>query len=910
MGPLVAMLRSLWRNLFKRRRAEEDLDAELRDYIELLTAEKIRMGMAPSKARRAALIECRGVDQVKERVREAWSGEWLVSAVREIRVVIRSLLRSPAYLLVSVATLGIGLGGATAVFTVVHWALLRPLPGAAEPDRLVTVERLQNGRQISDWSYADYLDLRERSTTLDGLAAYNGTSMTLEDAAEDTRAWVSYVSEDFFTVLGVRPAAGRLFGVAEGANAAAVDGRVAVLGYDLWQRRYGGTTDAIGARIVLDGYAYTVVGVAPRGFVGTMVRYPMELWIPLASGGQLAPALAPFGSAVGLDLLTSRRQGWLRLVGRLDPGATVEDAQRDLGAVSEWLASVYPTNRERSARVFAGAGATADERVELARIPRLLAFAVGLLLLIACGNVASLALVRSTGRVRELAARLALGATRATLVRQVAIEGAVLALAAGVVGVLLARVLVRSATLVGTVVPIPGFELTVNGPVLAVALVVAGLTALGVSVVPALRVLHVPATAVLRGADRTVGRTSSGARGHRLVVAGQAGASFVLLAAAAMIFSSFQHVISRHDLVDSRGIAYASFDGVRSISRPGERLAAYRELLDAAASEPAFAVATLASSIPPFNWGIGATIFRRGEEPGPDVLAHVETTTGTRASVVTVSEGYFDLMRLRVEPGRDFTAADDEGGELVVILGRRLAGALWPNQEALGQYISWPTAEGPDRAPLRVVGVAEDTRPLLPGGEVPAFMYVPFAQHPSLGASLVVRTREGGPVDEATWRRVASSAASAGSAYGTSTLYQRLSTELSGERTASAWVGVFGLIALLLAALGIYGVLSQSVLQRTRELAVRSTLGATPASMIAMVGGEALRLAAVGGALGVVGAAAAFRLVSSMFTAVDAPDVAAAVVAAVLLTVAVLGATWIPARRAASLDPASLLRSD
>jgi hypothetical protein len=267
-------------------------------------------------------------------------------------------------------------------------------------------------------------------------------------------------------------------------------------------------------------------------------------------------------------------------------------------------------------------------------------------------------------------------------------------------------------------------------------------------------------------------------------------------------------------------------------------------------------------------------------------------------------------MRISVGLGRTFTAADDATSESVVILGRRLAEALWPNENAVGRYIAWPAVEAPGRPPLRVVGIAGDTRPLLPGGEVPAFMYLPFAQHASLGLSLFVRTRGGGPVDEATWRRIAASATSAGSVYGTSTLFERLSSELSGERTASAWVGVFGLIALLLSALGIYGVLSQSVLQRTRELAVRSVLGATPAVMITMVGGEALRLAAVGGALGLVGAATAFRVVSSMFTAVDAPDAAAAVIAVVLLTLAMLAAAWIPARRAACLDPANLLRSD
>jgi predicted permease len=574
------------------------------------------------------------------------------------------------------------------------------------------------------------------------------------------------------------------------------------------------------------------------------------------------------------------------------------------------MASVYATNRDRSARVFAGAGMTADERVELARVPRLLAIAVAVLLLIACGNVGTLSLVRSTARRRELAARLALGAPRGALVRQVALEGAVLALLAGAAGVLLARALVSSATIVGTVVPIPDLRLSVDGRVLTATLAASTLTALAVSVVPALRVLRVPAAAVLSVGNRSVGRTSAGAKGHRAVVAGQVAATLVLLAASAMIFASLQRVLARHDFLDPHGLAYAGFDIVESISDPGERVQVYRELLDAAASEPVFTGATLASSIPPFNWASTVTVFRRGEEPPPEMLAEREQEAGTRASTVTVSEGYFDLMRIRIERGRAFTANDDTRSEPVVILGRRLAEALWPDDDAVGQYVALPAAEGPERPPLRVVGVAENTQPLLAGGEVPTFMYVPFAQASPLGLNLVVRTRTGGPVDDVTWQRLATSATPEVGVSGTGDLFARLSMELQGERTASVWVGVFGLLALLLAALGTYGVLSQSVLQRTRELAVRSVLGASPASLVAAVGGEGLRLVAVGGALGLVGAVAAFRMVRSIFPTVEAPDLTGAAGGVVLLTFAMLAATWFPARRAARLDPARLLRSD
>jgi hypothetical protein len=278
--------------------------------------------------------------------------------------------------------------------------------------------------------------------------------------------------------------------------------------------------------------------------------------------------------------------------------------------------------------------------------------------------------------------------------------------------------------------------------------------------------------------------------------------------------------------------------------------------------------------------------------------------------MVTVSEEFFDVMGIPLERGRAFTGGDDAGAESVVILSRRLSDALWPDRDALGQYVAWPAIEGPERPPLRVVGIAADTRPVIPGGEPPLFMYVPFAQSAPLGLTLVVRARGKAPVDEATWRSIGTRARPGVAVTHVGTLFERLSSEFRPERMASAWVGVFGLIALLLATLGLYGVLAQAVLQRTRELAVRSALGAAPIDLIKMVTTEGARLAVAGCVLGAVGAITAFKVIHGMFTTVSVTDIGAATVALAFLAAAMLVATWIPARRAARLDPAGLLRSD
>ncbi|MFN2565692.1 MAG: ADOP family duplicated permease, partial [Gemmatimonadaceae bacterium] len=798
-------------------------------------------------------------------------------------------------------TLALGIGGATAVFTVINASLLRPLPAVAEPERLVSVERVQTAptrRTIAEFSYPDYRDLREHSTTLTGLAGYNGTSMALEDAAGSARAWVSYVSDNFFAVLGVRPAAGRLFGTADAGAPGAEATQVVVLGHALWQRRFGGAPSAVGSTLKLDGHVFTIVGVAPPGFIGAMAQHPMELFIPIVVGGRASSV------AYGLDL-SSRRGGWLRLVGRLAPGKSVEYAQRDLAGIAARLAAAYPTNRGRTVWVQPGAGMTAEERAELSRVPRLLAMAVALLLLIACGNVAGLSLVRAAARRRELATRLALGASRAVLVRQVAFEGAVLAAGAGLLGIVVAQLLVRSAVLVRSVVPMSDLDLGMDPRVLAVALAASALTAILVSLWPAVQLFRVAPGAVLKDGGGAIRRRS----GQRVLVGAQVAASLVLLAAAATVFSTFRRILVTHGGLDPRGLTYAMLQVERAAQDTAGELAFYRAVLAQAASEPTVAAAALTSSVPPFPWSMRGAVFRHGEELPPGALVGRELELGLRVNVVLVSQDFFGTMRIPVVHGRAFVASDDERAPPVAIVSRRLAGELWPGQDPVGRLLAWPSVEGPPRPPLRVVGVVADTRDVTLTS-APLAMYVPFAQHPRGSLILAVRGREGSRVPASTLRRLVADVNPSVVVLGGKTLLEELRDELRPQRTASVWIGVFGAIALLLASIGLYGVVAQGVLQRRRELAVRSALGASPAGILATVLGDGMRLAAFGGVVGSLGALAGFRVLRSLVTGVQAVDMGPAVVAAAVLAIAMLAAAYLPARRAARLNPADALRSD
>jgi predicted permease len=855
--------------------------------------------MSRDAARRAAVVATGGVEHVKETARDAWMGNAIEVYRRETGYALRTLRRSPTFAVVAIATLAIGIGGATAVFTVVKGSLLRPLPGVGEPDHLITVERVLPTETVAEFSYPDFRDLQQRSTTLTALAGYNGTSMALVNATGSEREWVSYVTEDFFTVLGVRPSLGRFFGQAESRAGSPDAGQVAVLGYAIWQRRFAGAPSIIGSTITLDGHMFTVIGVAPKGFIGGMARYPMEVFIPFASGGRVSPVL------YGLDP-TSRRSGWLRVIGRLAPGRHAEDTERELSATAARLAEMNPSARWRTVKVFRGAGMAAYDREELGRIPRLLTMAVALLLLIACANVASLSLVRAAARRRELATHVALGAPRAALVRQVALEGILLAVGAGVLGVLLARVLVRSATLVRSVVPLSEMDLRTDPRVLAVAFAAAGLTAVLVSLAPALQVVRVPAAAVLKDGERGVVRRRSG---QRLLVGVQVGASLVLLASAAIVFSAFRRVLTGHEELDPRGLAFAMLDVDASIQDTTRQLAFMRAILARASADPEVGGAAITSGVPPMPWASEVTVFRRGEEPSPNARDAREAGSGVRVSVYPVSGTFFDVMRVPLARGRTFAASDAEHSPPVVIVSRRLTQQLWPGQEAIGQLLSWPDG-GTRREPMRVIGVASDTRDVTLSGTVPLAIYVPFTQHAGGNRTLLVRGRGGVPYRAIKVGELVASVDARVAVLGARTLHDALREQLEPQRTASAWIGAFGLIALLLASIGLYGVVAQGVVQRTRELAVRAALGATPRLLLTLVLGDGVRVATLGGIVGALGALGAVRVVGALFTGVGSVDLRGAPVGVAALGLAVLVATWLPARRAARLDPAVALRSD
>jgi predicted permease len=895
MMTTLARIAAFWRNIFRRDRAERALNDELAEYVALLAAKYQSQGIAPAEARRRALIDAGGIEQVKELTRDAWSGAAFTSAVRELRYALRSLSRSPAYVITAVATLAIGIGGATAIFTVINGTLLRPLPAVAEPGRLIGADQILASTTLDDFGYPDITDLHDQTKTLTGLAAYEGTSATMHDSGGSTREWVSYVSGDFFSVLGVAPAAGRLIERADAVPHSPA--RVVVLGYDLWQRRFGGSMGVIGTTVTLEGYPVTVIGVAPRGFVGAMSLHPMELWIPL-------PLIDPIFHAG--DPFSSRGSGWFRIVGRLAPGRTVADAQAELGSIMSRLAAAYPADHGHSIKVYSSGGMTSQERDEASRIPRLLGVAVALLLLIACANVANLALVRASARRRELATRLALGASRRSLIGRLLIEGSVLAGAAMIAGTLLARVLVASSAITNTIMSIRGAEFHLDGRVLAIAFGATALTAVMVSIVPALQVMRVPVGAVMKDGAGGATRRS---RGQRVLVGAQVAASLLLLASAALVAGAMQRALATDPGFDTRRLTFESLEPDRARVDSAARLPLYNQLLERAAADPDVAAAAITTTLPPQEWGTRSAVFRAGEEPSAAEYAGHDLDYKTRSYIDAVSPSIFSVMGIPIVRGRAFTAHDDGNAPAVAIVSQRLAETLWAGQDALGKTLVRFASKG-QQTPLLVVGVARDTRHASLMEDPPLMMYVPMAQHPFGYAYLVLRARNDAPIGAAVIRRILGDVPDRLAVYDGVWIADRITEELRPQRVASAWIGTFGAIALLLAALGLYGVVSQGVLQRTRELAVRTALGATPAGIVRLVIGDGMRVILPGILFGLAGSIAAVSLLRHELAGIGGVDARALALAAIVLAVAMAAASALPARRAARLDPTDALRCD
>ena len=550
-----------------------------------------------------------------------------------------------------------------------------------------------------------------------------------------------------------------------------------------------------------------------------------------------------------------------------------------------------------------------DDRAEVGGLLALLSGAVALLLLIACANVAGMLLLRGMGRTREIAIRLATGATRKRIVCQLLTEGSVLALIAGAIGVLLAAwgtraIIAASQGTAPSLIRHAGAD--INGTVLVFTLLATMATGLLVALAPAAQSLRVDLTNSLKS-----GLPGSGSRGTRLrsaLVAGQVALSLVLLSGAGLLLRSLHRIVAEDPGFDSNDIAMAAVD--LNLERYSEERGRqfYRELLDRLSAMPGLVSASLAFSVPPTEWPGAVSIFHPGQEPPPDVLQGHEFELGLRVNINHISPDYFRTLRIPLLAGRDFSDRDRVGAPGVVIVSHQLAEKMWPGEDPIGQRIAYPLWEGPRRPPFEVIGVARDVRHLALTSDAPPIMYIPLAQEYDGRVRVVVRTLSGHRDGIAMIQRAAAATDKSVAIYAAETGAQHSADSLWQQRMAATWIGAFSFMALLLAAVGLYAVIAQSVAQRTREVGIRIALGASRRSVATLVIKQGMLLAVAGIAIGIPGAAGFNGVVRRYLAGIEGRDPIGLAAISMLLVLVMLGACWIPARRATRIDPMQALR--
>ncbi|HEU4455002.1 MAG TPA: ABC transporter permease [Longimicrobium sp.] len=881
---------STLRALARRPRAETDLDDELRFHLEMETAENVRRGMAPDEARRAAAVAFGGEARVREECRDARPSRPLEDVGRDLRYALRVLRRAPGFAAVAILTLALGIGSATAVFSLLDGVLLRPLP-YPDADRLFRLNETDGGQGVRTPSYPAFRDWRAETKAFSGMAYVRGGEFVVRGPEGVQRLVGGYASEEFFAAVGTKPLLGRTFG--ERGE------RELVISHGLWSREYGGERSVIGRQVSTVDGPFTIVGVMPPGF-----RLPFwaDVWAPIS-------ALPPGERFV----LTDRALHVdAEVIGRAAPGVSRERATAELAALSARQAAAHP---ERDGTRWDRALLTPIPETVLGNAAerlRVLALAVGLLLVVACVNVAGLMLARASTRSREVAVRVALGAGRGRIVRQLLVESVVLGLAGGALGAAIAWLGVRALRASAPGVLPRMAEVTVDGRVLAFAIVLSIATALVSGLAPALRATSPELVQPLKGGTPGAGAGRATVRARTALVVAEISLALVLVAGAGLLARSLW-ALNRVELgFEPRGLAAVRiFPPSPRYDAPEAAEALYRRLHEAVTAVPGVESAAFANHAPL----VGGAVPTR-------LIAHGQTAPAQGENVVmrTVSQDYFRTMGTRVVRGRGLGGAEMPGAGGVVI-NEAAARAFFPGVDALGRSVTLHrAAQGRENAgqPItaEVVGIAADERFFGIEGDPPPAVFVPWTWDVWTNVTLLARTDGdvaalvpalrravlavdpdlpvAGPMMQSRWTPMES--------------YVR--SRLEVQRLNATLLGVFAASAFALAVIGVFGVMAYVVAQRTREMGLRMALGARPRDVLWMVARQALALSAVGIVVGLGGALAATRLLRSQLHGVSATDPTTFVAVAVAFAGAALLAGLLPARRASRVDPMTALRVD
>ncbi len=812
---------------------------------------------------------------------------------QDIRFGLRMLIKNPAFTIVIVVTLALGIGVNTAIFSLINGILFRPLP-SVDTDRLVEVHR---GGLEQVFSYPDYREYRDRCDVFDALACWSYAPISVGRGDATELRFGQIVSGNFFAALGARAIHGRLLNTTDDQAPGAHP--VAVLSHPYWQRANGGDPDAVGKTIILNGHPYMIVGITPEGFVGAFPVFTPDFWVPMMMQEQI------FLLGGGLE---ERDSGWLHLIGRLKPNVSIPQAQARLDLVAAHLPDVDPERYEGEHAFLvrpSGIGLPPEARPIAVGLSLLLMAMVGLILLIACANVANLLLARSTVRRGEIAIRLALGASRLRLVRQLLTESMLLALLGGAAGVLIAAWAIDVINALQPQLPYNVslvLDFGLDGRVLGFAVLACLLTGVVFGLVPALQATKGNVVPALKDDAGTSALSIRRSRLRSALVIGQVAVSLVLLISAGLFVRSLLSAKSidpgfDHENVLAVSLAFAMHDYDDATGQ-----AFYEDLLDRVRAMPGVESASLNQCVP-----LGLTINTseywiegRPPLPGPDGKDDVDSVF---RSVVSASD--FKTLGIPLLRGRDFNEHDTADSPPVVVVNQAFADQTWPGEDPLGKRISTVGLDGPY---MEIVGVAKTIKYVFIGEDPRPFLYRPFTQSHELNMNLLVRA--GGdpmallPPVRAAIRELDPNISPAD----TRVLSEWIGFALLPARFAAALFTLFGALALLLASVGLYGVMSYTVGQRTREIGIRVALGAQSSDVLRLMLRQGFILTAIGLGIGLVVSFASSRVLSMLLYDINATDPVTFVGVSIVLAAVALLATYIPARRATKVDPMVALR--
>ena len=884
------------RSLFWKQRADAELDEELEFHVDEQAAAYVAQGMGPDEARYSALRALGGVTQIKEECRDMRRVNFLDNFMQDLRFGFRMLVRNPGFSTMAVLCLTLGIGANAAVFSWIEGLLLRPFPAVVRQDRLVVVagtnrvagDKGASATDYTDVSWPDFKDFRQNATLFDSFIADKimGTTISIGDRAE--RMAGSIVSANYFDALGVHPLLGRGFepGDETGRNAHPVT----VISYWMWKERYHSDPAIVGKTQMLNGVQHTIIGVAPEGFYGTFVGWPIQFWVPVSMQEVFEP---------GGYKLEDRNARWIEGFARLKDGVTIEQAQEELSTIAKQLEAQYPvTNRGHDIKILPLWKAPFNGAVEMLPILEITLAVVFFVLLIACSNVTNLLMVRSFARQHEMTVRIAIGARKGRLVEQLLTEGLILSLLA-VIGGLAVAYWCRNLLVVffpsssGAVANLRG---EIDWRVLAFSAGVCLVSTLLFALVPAIQAGKVDLAGSLKTESASVFGTRAKSRIRSALVVIQVSLSFVLLVSAVLLIESMQQLrksdpgfLTESLLTTGIDLVGAGYDMTRAKDFQNR-------LIDRVTTLPGVESAALAR-VRPFSYQMYSSdlIAVDGYQPGADEQPSAEYNE--------VSPGYFRTMGIPLLSGREFTDADNETSDRVAIVNEKMVAKYWRGEDPVGTRLQvrdkW----------LRVVGVAKLAKYGSFSEAPKPFFYVPLRQNFSIRTTVAIRTTKDPAAMGADLTRVIHELDPNLAAAEVITMRQHINrTALSRQQIGAALLSIFSGLALLLAAVGLYGVIAYSVSQSTREFGLRMALGARRSHVLRLVLSHGLWLTAIGVILGAIAAFALTRLFATMLYRVSPRDPFAFGSAFVVMTVASVAACFFPAWWATQTDPARVLR--